>query len=58
VQPLDTLTPNLSATLESLKDTFQLAGYDSFPFANHAARVVDQQQILTQRKPLGNSLPQ
>jgi hypothetical protein len=46
VQSLDTLTPNLSATLESLKDTFQLTGYYSLPFANQAARIVDQQQIL------------
>jgi hypothetical protein len=46
VQPLYTLTQNLIATLKSFKDTCQLAGYDSLPLANHAARIVDQQQIL------------
>jgi hypothetical protein len=43
LQPLDTLTPNLIATLQSLKDASQLTRDDCLPLANHAVRIVDQQ---------------
>jgi len=45
VQSLDTLTPNLSATLESLKDTRQLSGYCRLPLTHHTTRIIGQQQI-------------